>query len=74
MKTLHKLDCTRAFKNYDLTCARCIELANGSKARAGWSDHKRQFERDSIAATDAHFKSHAHLSGQCGPVCTFGDW
>lgn len=74
MNTKHKSDCSRAFKNYDLSCPRCQELASGSKPRAGWSDHKRRFESDSITAIHAHFASEAHRSGKCGPVCTFGDW
>lgn len=36
MNTKHNNNCTRVFKNYDLTCPRCIELNNGSQARDGW--------------------------------------
>ncbi len=35
--TKHKEDCERVFKNYDMTCPRCVELANGSPARDGWA-------------------------------------
>ena len=35
-KTIHKNDCARVFKRYDVTCPRCIELINGSTARPAW--------------------------------------
>lgn len=74
MQTKHNSDCSRAFKNYDRNCPRCQELIGGAKARPGWSDSKRRFEAQSVAAIHAHFASEAHLSGKFGPVCTFGDW
>ena len=74
VNTPHKSDCKRAFKNYDETCPRCLELIAGAKARPGWSDQKRRFEAQSIAAIHAHFASEVHRSGKCGPVCTYGDW
>ncbi len=74
MSTPHKSDCSRAFKNYDKTCARCIELASGAKPRAGWSDHKRHFEAQSLIHLREHFASEQHRSGGFGPVCTYGDW
>lgn len=40
-KTRHKDDCKRAFRNYDMTCPRCRELANGAKARKGWNKDNR---------------------------------
>ncbi len=35
-KVIHKTDCGRVFKRYDLSCPRCQELAKGEPARAGW--------------------------------------
>ena len=77
--TKHKANCTRVFKHYDLTCPRCLELANGSKPRDGWqaahyrlAAHNEEMTRLSIAA---HFAPNGpHATGKCGPVCTFGDW
>lgn len=79
MNTKHKADCKRVFKNYDKTCPRCVELADGSKARDGWQAgyyklkaHNDEMTRLSIAA---HFAAGGpHATGKCGPICTFGDW
>jgi len=73
-KTRHKMDCERVFKHYDLSCLRCVELSGGAAPRAGWSDWKREQERRTNLAIDAHFSSEKHKSGGCGVVCTFGDW
>ena len=70
MKTTHSTDCSRAFKNYDRTCARCLELINGDKPRAGWSDWKRKQEAIQLSAIRNHDCKVAH----CNVVCTFGDW
>lgn len=35
-KVVHKEDCKRVFKNYDMDCPRCVELANGAKPRDAW--------------------------------------
>lgn len=70
MKAVHKTDCARVFRRYDLTCPRCQELANGSKPRAGWGDHAKHVEAMQIAALRAHNCTQAN----CGPVCTFGQW
>lgn len=69
-RTFHKADCSRAFSHKDMTCPRCIELANGATPRAGWSDSKRKFEAQSIAA----IKAHNCKASNCMSVCTFGDW
>ena len=34
--TKHNNNCTRVFKNYDMTCPRCLELSQGATAREGW--------------------------------------
>lgn len=51
-------------------CPRCDELISGAAPRS-WakSNDKRRCEEIS-----AHFASPRHLSGGCGPVCTFGEW
>ena len=35
-KTKHSTDCGRVFGRYDLSCQRCLELANGAVARPAW--------------------------------------
>jgi hypothetical protein len=72
-KTVHNTDCKRVFKNYDATCPRCQELANGASARKGWNSRREQDLRR-CAEIRSHFQSDAHRSGKCGPVCTFGEW
>lgn len=69
-KTIHKTDCGRAFKNYDKTCARCLELMNGAKPREGWGDWKRKEEMRQIQA----IRNHDCKRSNCNVVCTFGDW
>lgn len=55
-------------------CPRCDELLAGAPP-VQWNGTRRaQMEREQIAANSAHFASHKHRSGGCGPVCTFGDW
>jgi len=56
-------------------CPRCDELLAGAKpvqwanaSRYGISDAQRLIE------VRAHFASHKHMSGGCGPCCTFGDY
>ena len=50
-------------------CPRCQELINGARP-VRWP-HGTQTDR--LAEVHAHFRSHKHMSGGCGPVCTFGD-
>lgn len=69
-KTLHKADCKRVFKNYDMTCPRCLELKNGSRPREGWSDEKRRMEAERIRS----IKNHDCKKSGCSVICTFGDW
>lgn len=42
-QTKHSDTCSRVFKNYDMQCPRCIELASGSTPRDGWQ--KSYYER-----------------------------
>lgn len=76
--TMHKGDCQRVWKRYDVTCPRCQELIAGAPARDGWQKeyyerNAREDAREAQAVRD-HFTSQKHLSGGCGPVCTFGQW
>lgn len=36
--TKHNINCNRVFKNYDLTCPRCLELSKGLEPRKGWQE------------------------------------
>lgn len=74
----HSSECQMSFGRKDERCPRCVEMINGSPSRSGWqkkyySDKKLQ-EQIEIQAIHAHHRSQKHLSGGCGPVCTFGDW
>ena len=54
-------------------CPRCSELSAGAPPVV-WNGARRA-ERERVMVQDvrAHFASHRHVSGGCGPVCTFGD-
>lgn len=54
-------------------CPRCDELLAGAKP-VQWARSRRQDDAQRSAEVRAHFASHGHLSGGCGPVCTFGEW
>lgn len=69
-KVIHSDNCSRVFKNYDMTCPRCQELANGSKARAGWNDTKLHQE----AARSRAIQSHNCQASKCMSVCVAFDW
>lgn len=70
----HSNECKMAFGRKDANCPRCQELLNGAKARAGWQSKYYAEQQQQLAAIRAHYNSHKHLSGACGPVCTFGDY
>jgi len=76
--TKHASQCQMSFGKKDPTCHRCVELLNGSSSRGGWQrkyySDKKQQEQIEIEAIHVHHRSEKHLSGGCGPVCTFGDW
>lgn len=72
LKIVHKEGCQRAFKNYDLSCPRCQELANGSKPREGWNDNKKAFEARRIEAIRTHFVNGIPKCNQV--VCTCFEW
>lgn len=69
-KTTHKFDCKKAFKNYDMTCPRCLELAAGAAPRAGYGTGRKVEEARRLVSIKAHNCKQAG----CGPVCTAFDW
>lgn len=71
--TKHAATCKMAFGRKDNTCPRCIELLNGAPARSwGGQNVKADVSRSNEIAS--HFNSLKHRSGQCGVICTFGDY
>lgn len=54
-------------------CPRCDELRSGATPIA-WAPSRVTRDAAHCREIAAHFASHAHRSGQCGPVCTYGDW
>lgn len=62
-----------AFGRLTPGCPRCDELADGAKP-VQWAHSRRDDDRRRCAEIEAHFTSQRHLSGGCGPVCTFGEW
>ena len=67
---------TLVFGRREAGCARCSEL-NAGAAPIRWNLNRynaRRNETQELLAIRAHFDSHHHTSGGCGPVCTFGDW
>lgn len=53
-------------------CPRCDELIAGAKPVV-WNVRPSQ-DAQRVLEIRAHFSSHKHLSGGCGPCCTFGEW
>lgn len=70
MPTKHKADCNMAFGRKDMTCPRCIELANGAKPIV-WGGFKR---KQNDAQRSKEIRAHDCINARCGSVCTFGDW
>ena len=56
-ETKHSDACTRVFKNYDMSCPRCQELAQGSKARGGWQKSYYENKKRNDAVFSAHLKA-----------------
>ena len=54
-------------------CPRCDELAGGAQP-VRWRESRKQEDARRSAEIRAHFTGQRHLSGGCGPVCTFADW
>jgi len=74
-KQRHNGTCTMAFGRPSAHngCPRCEELKTGAAPRKGWGSRRADDERHAQDVR-AHFSSHRHVSGGCGPVCTFGEW
>ena len=74
MNTKHKEDCTRVFKNYDLSCDRCKELAGGSKPREGWQKayYANKANNDSIRSEA--IRNHNCTESRCNVICTAFDY
>lgn len=54
-------------------CLRCDELLAGA-VPVVWHNSRKAADEAQCRSISAHFASHAHRSGGCGPVCTYGDW
>ena len=54
-------------------CPRCDELLAGAPA-VKWATSRKEKDAQWCREIHHHFHSHRHLSGGCGPVCTFGEW
>lgn len=55
-------------------CPRCDELLDGAKPVAWNFVSRAEQDRKRCAEIAAHFASHKHRSGGCGPVCTAFEW
>ena len=80
--TKHSTTCARVFNKYDPTCARCIELINGAKAREGWQakyyENKKRDEVIHIAFLKSQYCEHGAENlnpggycNKCGRGCDF---
>jgi hypothetical protein len=54
-------------------CPRCAELNAGAPV-VQWAPSRAKQDAQRCHEIREHFTSHKHLSGGCGPVCTFGEW
>ena len=54
-------------------CLRCDELLSGA-IPVKWATGRKEQDRIHSLEIRSHFNSHKHLSGGCGPVCTYGEW
>lgn len=72
--TKHKHDCSRVFKNYDMSCPRCVELAEGAKPRDGWQRQYYGNKKVEEARFMKQLKAHDCVKSNCGVVCTAFDW
>ena len=57
-------------------CPRCDEMRSGAPARERFGGRLTRAQRDEQESADlrAHFASSRHRNGECGLVCTFGQW
>ena len=70
----HSVDCKMVFGRKDPNCPRCVELLSGAAPRDWRGSRRAENDRQLCQEIREHFQSHKHLSGGCGPVCTFGEW
>lgn len=61
------------FGRKTIGCPRCDELLAGA-APVKWAASRKDQDAQRCREIAAHFASHHHRSGGCGPVCTFGEW
>lgn len=56
-------------------CPRCAELDAGAEPVC-WAPSRRQQDERRAEEIRDHFTNpnSPHTRGECGPVCTFGDW
>lgn len=76
--TKHVDNCSRVFRNYDMSCPRCKELAAGAQARDGWQksyyEQQAQSRRMFEAGLKYHRYNHQTQKCNCGAVvCTWGE-
>lgn len=55
-------------------CPRCDELHDGAPRRETARSRDERLDREHAEDIRKHFASDKHLSGGCGPVCTYGQW
>jgi hypothetical protein len=55
-------------------CPRCDEMIAGAKPVVWNFTSRAQADAGRSIEIFAHFASHKHKTGGCGPVCTFGEW
>lgn len=78
--TKHNNDCKRVFKNYDLSCPRCKELAAGSSPRDGWQksyyENKNNDAEYRSKAIAEHYRDHENTCDYAkrGVPCVAFDW
>jgi hypothetical protein len=75
--TKHTANCGRVFRNYDMSCPRCRELAEGFGARAGWNDNKRKAEAvrcRQVAEFFAPGGKYSQMSETEKTICTAFEW
>lgn len=73
-QTKHSDNCNRVFKNYDLNCPRCLELANGSQPRKGWQEayFSNKAKTESVKTSSCeHGISEINPGGYCN-ICGSG--
>ena len=67
----HKEDCTRVFKNYDISCVRCQELSEGATPRDGWQKSYYETKTRNERVWHNHLESQScnHNNQNAGGYC-----